>query len=583
MRKAIRDHLRDFIAIAGLLTVAALATSYVIVQNQRLRIPLLEEKPFELKADFVDRAGGGPRPGPDGRRRRRAGRRRPPSTTRTAHAVVTFGIDRKFLPIYKNATILLRPKTGLKDMFFELDPGTRPRSDGEFQRATRSRSPTRRRTSTSTRSSSALDGDTRAYLRLLLVGAGQGLEGPRQGPRQAPRQPRPDQPRTSPRLNTEVAKRKENLATLVHNMNLLWGRVGRHRPARSSSSSRLRPGPGAIAQPVAPERAACGCPARPAPGTTRSRSPRRTSSRTVLGPTVNSLRPFARKLEAGQRLAGQPRQEHIRPGQAGDPPVRAQCAPAGRATCGPPPQNLVRATPRLTTVGSKLNELFNMAAYNPNGAESPGTPGRDEGYLYWLGWLGARRQQHVQLAGRARRLPPRLPDGDLQHGQVDPQRRARSRPVVTGLGPAPGRSVPAMTRMSGESDLDAEAGTLDRAHPGGGRLHAVLLRPAALPLGDLRRPESRSSRRATGSPPTSRRRSRCRRRPTSGSAASRSARSRSIGLAPESECHANPTVCNTTQATIEIEPQYAPISSDAKAILRSEDPARRDLRRAHAR
>jgi phospholipid/cholesterol/gamma-HCH transport system substrate-binding protein len=44
---------------------------------------------------------------------------------------------------------------------------------------------------------------------------------------------------------------------------------------------------------------------------------------------------------------------------------------------------------------------------------------------------------------------------------------------------------------------------------------------------------------------------------------------KSLGLAPESECHSNPDVCNTTRATIEIEPQYAPISSDAKAILRS--------------
>src|SRR5882757_7960251 len=42
-----------------------------------------------------------------------------------------------------------------------------------------------------------------------------------------------------------------------------------------------------------------------------------------------------------------------------------------------------------------------------------------------------------------------------------------------------------------------------------------------------------------------------------------------IGLAPESECHADPAVCNTTQATIEIQPQYAPISSDTRAILRS--------------
>ncbi len=54
----------------------------------------------------------------------------------------------------------------------------------------------------------------------------------------------------------------------------------------------------------------------------------------------------------------------------------------------PAAKNLVAATPRLTTLGEKLNKLFNMAAYNPNGAEAPGTAGRDEGYLYWLGWLG---------------------------------------------------------------------------------------------------------------------------------------------------------------------------------------------------
>ena len=29
-----------------------------------------------------------------------------------------------------------------------------------------------------------------------------------------------------------------------------------------------------------------------------------------------------------------------------------------------------------------------MAAYNPDGAEPPGTPGRDEGYLFWGAWLG---------------------------------------------------------------------------------------------------------------------------------------------------------------------------------------------------
>ncbi len=41
-----------------------------------------------------------------------------------------------------------------------------------------------------------------------------------------------------------------------------------------------------------------------------------------------------------------------------------------------------------------------------------------------------------------------------------------------------------------------------------------------------------------------------------------------VSLAPDSECQKDPTTCNTTRATIEIDPQYAPISSDAKAILR---------------
>jgi phospholipid/cholesterol/gamma-HCH transport system substrate-binding protein len=44
---------------------------------------------------------------------------------------------------------------------------------------------------------------------------------------------------------------------------------------------------------------------------------------------------------------------------------------------------------------------------------------------------------------------------------------------------------------------------------------------------------------------------------------------KSLGLAPDSECQKDPATCNTTRATIEIDPQYAPISSDAKAILRS--------------
>ncbi len=135
MRKAIRDHLRDFLAILGLLTVGLLAT-YIIVQNQRLRIPILEDKPFELKADLSTAQAVTPG---QGQTVRVAGVRVGDINAvdyENGHAVVTMAIDRKFLPIYKNATILLRPKTGLKDMFLELDPGTNydPNSNNdEFQ------------------------------------------------------------------------------------------------------------------------------------------------------------------------------------------------------------------------------------------------------------------------------------------------------------------------------------------------------------------------------------------------------------------------------------------------------------------
>jgi hypothetical protein len=47
------------------------------------------------------------------------------------------------------------------------------------------------------------------------------------------------------------------------------------------------------------------------------------------------------------------------------------------------------AAPRLTVIGKKVNRLGNMAARNPQGAESlpDADPPRDEGYLFWAAWL----------------------------------------------------------------------------------------------------------------------------------------------------------------------------------------------------
>jgi phospholipid/cholesterol/gamma-HCH transport system substrate-binding protein len=386
MSKAIRDHLRDFLAILGLLIVGLVAT-YIIVQNQRLRIPLLEEKPFELKADLSTAQAVTPG---QGQTVRVAGVRVGDISAvdyENGHAVVTMAIDRKFLPVYKDATILLRPKTGLKDMFLELDPGTNydPNSnDDEYQDGDSIPVANTAPDTNIDQILSALDGDTRAYLRLLLTQGGEGLNGRGKDLGKLLGSLGPIN-RGLARINTEVAKRKENLRTLIHNMNLLFGTVGQDGEGIEQLVSASNQALGAIATQT-PDVERTVSLLGPTLRTTRVALEKTDQLATVLGPSINSLRPFARKLKPiNDSLAHlskttyDPVKDEIRPF------VRNARQPVRNLR--PAAKNLVAATPRLTTVGSELNRLFNMASYNPKGAEPPGTPGRDEGYLYWLGWL----------------------------------------------------------------------------------------------------------------------------------------------------------------------------------------------------
>ena len=387
MAKAIRDHLRDFLAIIGLLIVALVVT-YIILQNQRLRIPLLEEKPFELKAEMPTAQAVTPG---QGQTVRVAGVRVGDIAKveyEDGHAVVTMDIDRKFLPVYRDATILLRPKTGLKDMFLELNPGTNfePNSrEDEFANGDTIELANSAPDTNIDEVLAALDGDTRAYLRLLLTQGGQGLKDRGEDLGKLLGSLGPIN-RGLARLNTEVAKRKENLRRLIHNMNLLFGTVGQDgegiRQLVSASNQAL----GAIAREQPDVERTVGL-LGPTLRTTRVALEKTNELSTELGPAINSLRPFARKLKPINDSLGNlakttfdPIKDDIRPF------VRNAREPVRNLR--PAAQNLSNATPRLTTVGQKLNKLFDMTAYNPEGREDPGDPNRDEGYLYWLGWLG---------------------------------------------------------------------------------------------------------------------------------------------------------------------------------------------------
>jgi phospholipid/cholesterol/gamma-HCH transport system substrate-binding protein len=381
MGTAIQKHLRDFIAVAALLLVA-LATTWVILQEQRLRIPVLEERPFELKAQFETAQAVVPG---QGQTLRVAGVRVGDVESvelEDGRGVVTFAVDREFLPIYRDATILMRPTTGLKDMFFQMDPGSE--NAGEISEGGTLPVENTAPDTNLDQILEALDADTQAYLRLLLVGAGKGLQGRDRDLGEVLGSLGPIN-KDLKRLNVEVAQRKANLARLVHNLNGLSEAVGRQE--------------GDLTQLVDASNSALGAIAEQDPHvrrTVRLLDPTlQESERTlrdvsefaaVLGPAFGDLRPFARNLDemnaSVRSLADATTpviDDEIRPF------VRTARKPLGDLKVAA--ERFSEATPRLTVIGEKINRLGNMAAHNPGGAEPPGTQGRDEGYLYWAGWL----------------------------------------------------------------------------------------------------------------------------------------------------------------------------------------------------
>jgi phospholipid/cholesterol/gamma-HCH transport system substrate-binding protein len=380
MATAIRKHLRDFLAVAGLIAIA-LALTYYLLQEQRLRLPVLEEKPFELKAEFETAQAVTPG---QGQTVVVAGVKIGDISKvelENGKAVVTMDIERKFLPIYKNATAMVRPRTGLQDVFVELDPGDK--SAGEYQEGGTIAAANTQPQIPLDQILEALDADTQAYLRLLFVGGGQGLKGRAQdfgkvlgglGPIN----------RELAQLNGAVAQRAENLSHLIHNFNVLTKSIGDNGDQLAQLVDTSNAALGAIADQDLNVRRAVSL----LPGTlSTAKSTLGKVSRyaKVLGPTFNDLRPFARNLDEMNAS--------VRRAAETAPIIRDQIRPFVRAARGPvsdlrpAAKSLAKTTPRLTDLATIINRLGNMAAYNPGGAQEPGTPGRDEGYLYWLGWL----------------------------------------------------------------------------------------------------------------------------------------------------------------------------------------------------
>jgi phospholipid/cholesterol/gamma-HCH transport system substrate-binding protein len=387
MKRAIRAHLRDFVAVIGMFALASAVGAYIL-SEQRLRFPFIEEEPFAIYVDLQNAQGVTPG---QGQTVRVAGMRVGDVgkvELKEGLARIRMDLDTEYDDLVrKDATVLLRPRTGLKDMFLALDPGSRKEpavKEGGLVPAANSLPDVNADEITR-----MLDTDTRAYLKLLIGGAGKGLRGRRHDLREVFYRLGPLH-RDLAVLNREVVKRKRNLARLVHNYGSTISRLGQEDEdlrGLVSSSSRVF---GRLAR--EDQRISLAVSRLPsALRETQSTLNRVRTLGDVAGPAFRALRrPIRRVDDANSELrplavTGEPvLRKYVRPLVRTARPFVEDLRPAAR--------DLSRAQPDLRASFHELNRFFNIAAYNPGGAEAPTGDidrdrARDEGLLFWLGWL----------------------------------------------------------------------------------------------------------------------------------------------------------------------------------------------------
>jgi phospholipid/cholesterol/gamma-HCH transport system substrate-binding protein len=380
MMFVLRKNFMRLLPLIGLAAIGIAVGTYILA-NQRLRFPIVEEKPINMRAELPTAQAVTPGQGQfvrvSGVRIGSIG----PVKLEDGHAVVELEIDRKYEGLIReDATALLRPKTGLKDMFLEVDPGQgKPLGEGDTLPLGNSIQDVNL-----DEVLAMLDRDTREYLLLLVHGAGKGLEGRGKDLREVFRLFEPTH-RDLARLNTSVATRKVNLRRLVTALERLSSELA----GREDELADLVSGASRVFRAYASEDQNISAAVRELPKalqqTTRTVGEVERLAE-VLGPAAESLRPPVRALARSQR-ALQPLSIE------GEPIVREQIRPLVREArpvvrlLRPTVRDLRIGTPGLTRSFVVLNRLFNMAAYNKDGREPPGDADRDEGYLFYLGWL----------------------------------------------------------------------------------------------------------------------------------------------------------------------------------------------------
>ena len=223
---AIRKHLRDFAAIIGLMAIA-LAVASVILSNQRLTlpgwVPFIGKDFYTINAELSTAQAVTPG---QGQTVNIAGVQVGEISSvklEQGKAVIGLKINRENATIYRDASILMRPKTGLKDMVAELNPGTA--EAGELPEGERIPASQTLPDVNLDEVLASLDADTRDYLKLLLGDASIGLGGNERELAQTIRRFEPTAVYAR-RANELLATPRQNIKRSIHNLSLLMEELG---------------------------------------------------------------------------------------------------------------------------------------------------------------------------------------------------------------------------------------------------------------------------------------------------------------------------------------------------------------------
>jgi phospholipid/cholesterol/gamma-HCH transport system substrate-binding protein len=385
MTMAIRKFWREFLAVIGLMVLAA-AVAVFILSQQGFRFPIVEKGPKHISIELSDAQAVEPG---QGQTVRVAGIQ----VGRIAGVKLEHGlanVDVELDGDYDNliredATALLRPKTALKDMFIEVSPGTGRVVPAGGQISAANTLPDVDLDEVL----SSLDADTRPYLKLLVSGAGQGLRGRGADLREVFRRLEPVH-RDLARVMRATAARRVALKRLIHRYGLLMTELGRH----PDDLRRLVTASRSVFDTLAGQEQNISTSVAQLPGSLNATQRAFAEVRDfapLLQSTLESLRAPIRKLPATNAA--------VTPFLADTTPVlRNQVRPFVRAArpftddLRLAARDVSKATPDLTTALTETNRFFNIGAYNPGGAESLSglsiaqQRARREGLLYWLGW-----------------------------------------------------------------------------------------------------------------------------------------------------------------------------------------------------